>query len=35
MDESLKTQLQATLDMIPAFTWLAAPSGVRVPKILT
>ena len=27
MDESLKTQLQATLDMIPAFTWLAAPSG--------
>src|ERR1700680_2190258 len=27
MDESLKTQLQATLDMIPAFTWLSAPSG--------
>jgi len=27
MDESLKAQLQATLDMIPALTWLAAPSG--------
>jgi PAS domain S-box-containing protein len=27
MDESLKAQLQGTLDMIPAFTWLAAPSG--------
>src|ERR1700737_2800805 len=27
MDESLKAQLQATLDMIPAFTWLGAPSG--------
>src|SRR6266404_4919884 len=27
MDESLKAQLQATLDMITAFTWLAAPSG--------
>ena len=27
MDDSLKAQLQATLDMIPAFTWLAAPSG--------
>ena len=27
MDESLKAQLQATLDMIPAFTWSAAPSG--------
>jgi PAS domain S-box-containing protein len=27
MDESLKTQLQATLDMIPAHTWYAAPSG--------
>src|SRR6266481_487414 len=27
MDESSKAQLQATLDMIPAFTWLAAPSG--------
>src|SRR5258708_17298107 len=27
MDESLKAQLQATLDMIPAFTWYAAPSG--------
>src|SRR6202035_1142940 len=27
MDESLKAQLQATLDMIPAFTCLAAPSG--------
>src|SRR5258707_4562431 len=27
MDELLKAQLQATLDMIPAFTWLAAPSG--------
>ncbi len=27
MDESLKAQLQATLDMIQAFTWLAAPSG--------
>src|SRR5580693_2376815 len=27
MVESLKVQLQATLDMIPAFTWLAAPSG--------
>jgi PAS domain S-box-containing protein len=27
MDESLKAQLQATLDMIPAFTWLTAPSG--------
>jgi PAS domain-containing protein len=27
MDESLKAQLQATLDMIPAFTWCAAPSG--------
>jgi hypothetical protein len=28
MDESLKAQLQATLDMIPAFTWLAASSSV-------
>jgi hypothetical protein len=27
MDESLKAQLQATLDMIPAVTWLAAASG--------
>jgi formate hydrogenlyase transcriptional activator len=27
MNESLKSQLQATLDMIPAFTWYAAPSG--------
>ena len=27
MDELLKSQLQATLDMIPAFTWLAASSG--------
>jgi hypothetical protein len=27
MDESLKARLQATLDMIPAFTCLAAPSG--------
>ena len=27
MDESLKAQLQATLDMIPAFTWCAAASG--------
>src|SRR6266851_6266492 len=27
MYESLKAQLQATLDMIPAFTWYAAPSG--------
>src|SRR3979490_232094 len=27
MDESLKAQLQATLDMIPASTWYAAPSG--------
>src|ERR1700750_1716798 len=27
MDEPLKAQLQATLDMIPAFTWLAAASG--------
>src|SRR5260370_38313169 len=27
MDELLKAQLQATLDMIPPFTWLAAPSG--------
>jgi PAS domain S-box-containing protein len=27
MDESLKAQLQATLDMVPAFAWLAAASG--------
>src|SRR6202163_1817375 len=27
MDGSLKVNLQATLDMIPAFTWLAAASG--------
>ena len=27
MDQSLEAQLRATLDMIPAFTWLAAPSG--------
>src|ERR1700730_15309179 len=27
VDESLKAQLEATLDMIPAFTWYAAPSG--------
>jgi len=27
MDESLKAQLQATLDMVPGFTWYAAPSG--------
>src|SRR5947209_8974221 len=27
MDDSLKAQLQATLEMIPAFTWYAAPSG--------
>jgi len=27
MDESLKAQLQAALNMIPAFTWFAAPSG--------
>src|ERR1700692_1643596 len=27
MDESLKAQLQATLDMTPPFTWYAAPSG--------
>src|SRR6266576_537220 len=26
MDESLKAQLNATLDMIPAFTWYAEPS---------
>jgi hypothetical protein len=25
MDESLKAQLQATLEMIPAFTWCAEP----------
>ena len=27
MDESLKAQLRATLDMIPAYTWYALPSG--------
>src|SRR4029077_18692372 len=27
MDESLKAQLQATLNIIPALTWYAAPSG--------
>jgi formate hydrogenlyase transcriptional activator len=27
MDESFETQLQATLNMIPAYTWYAAPSG--------
>src|SRR5471032_2304537 len=27
MDESLKAQLQATLEMIPAFMWCSAPSG--------
>jgi hypothetical protein len=27
MDESLKAELQATLEMIPAFMWYAAPSG--------
>jgi len=27
MDESLQARLQATLNMIPAFTWYAAPSG--------
>jgi formate hydrogenlyase transcriptional activator len=27
MDGSLETQLQATLNMIPAYTWYAAPSG--------
>ena len=27
MDESLKAQLQATLNLIPAYTWYAAPSG--------
>src|SRR5258708_28054597 len=30
MDESLKAQLQATLEMIPAFTWYAAPSVALV-----
>jgi PAS domain S-box-containing protein len=27
MDDSLQAQLQATLNMIPAYTWYAAPSG--------
>jgi PAS domain-containing protein len=27
MDASLEAQLRATLDMIPAYTWYAAPSG--------
>ena len=27
MDETLQAQLQATLDMIPAFTWFASPAG--------
>src|SRR5579862_4532086 len=27
MDEALEARLRATLDMIPAFTWYAAPSG--------
>jgi PAS domain S-box-containing protein len=27
MDDSLRAQLQATLNMIPAYTWYAAPSG--------
>src|SRR4030095_173757 len=27
MAESLEAQLQATLNMIPAYTWYAAPSG--------
>ena len=27
MDGSLEAQLQATLNMIPAYTWYAAPSG--------
>ena len=27
MDQSLEAQLQATLNMIPAYTWYAAPSG--------
>ena len=27
MDELFEAQLQATLNMIPAYTWYAAPSG--------
>src|SRR5260221_579942 len=27
MDQSLEAQLQATLNMLPAYTWYAAPSG--------
>ena len=27
MDKLLEAQLQATLNMIPAYTWYAAPSG--------
>ena len=27
MDQSLEAQLRATLNMIPAYTWYAAPSG--------
>src|SRR5689334_9738382 len=30
MDQSLIDRLQGTLDLIPAFTWLAAPSGALV-----
>ena len=27
MDQLLEAQLRATLNMIPAYTWYAAPSG--------
>jgi PAS domain-containing protein len=27
MDQSLEAQLRATLNMIPAYTWYAVPSG--------
>jgi PAS domain-containing protein len=27
MNQSLEVQLQATLNIIPAYTWYAAPSG--------
>src|SRR5258705_13867082 len=27
MDQSLEAELRATLNMIPAYTWYAAPSG--------
>ena len=27
MDQSLEAQLRATLNMIPAYTWYATPSG--------